>query len=113
MSEELLLLLVEVWALLMYRLSSFICGRETGSVRGGRPPPISNTDAGLPLSPLHELLFCSTERKHHVCKLCCRAASQPGHLIDQQPTDATRLQTEGINLSRSHDSVSTWAEIGG
>lgn len=29
MSEELLLLLVEVWARLIYRLSSFICGKET------------------------------------------------------------------------------------
>lgn len=29
MSEELLLLLVEVWALLMYRFSSFIWGGET------------------------------------------------------------------------------------
>lgn len=32
MSEELLLLLVEVWALLMYRLSSFICRRETAGL---------------------------------------------------------------------------------
>ncbi|KAA8579424.1 hypothetical protein FQN60_006517 [Etheostoma spectabile] len=32
MSEELLLLLVEVCALLMYRLSSFICRRETAGV---------------------------------------------------------------------------------
>lgn len=39
MSEELLLLLVEVWARLMYRLSSFICrGARAGDsrwVRGG------------------------------------------------------------------------------
>lgn len=32
MSEELLLLL-EVWALLMYRLSSFICQRETAGCK--------------------------------------------------------------------------------
>lgn len=37
MSEELLLLL-EVWALLMYRLSSFICRRETAGSGEARAP---------------------------------------------------------------------------
>lgn len=37
MSEELLLLL-EVWALLMYRLSSFICRRERAALDEGRAP---------------------------------------------------------------------------
>lgn len=54
MSEELLLLLVEVWARLMYRLSSFIC-REAGGgdsrwVRGGilRFPQAPATYSFLP-----------------------------------------------------------------
>lgn len=55
MSEELLLLLVEVWALLMYRLSSFICRRETaGELKD------SNSEAMTTPSLNHsQQAFCS------------------------------------------------------
>lgn len=50
MSEELLLLL-EVWALLMYRLSSFICQGETTRSDEG-PDQVKQTGSGPTLLPV-------------------------------------------------------------